>query len=58
MADNGIGFPENINLHGAGTLGLQLVATLAGEIEGHVELDRSHGTSFKITFASSQRKGD
>jgi two-component sensor histidine kinase len=32
------------------SLGLQLVSSLVEQIEGNIELDRSHGTEFTITF--------
>jgi PAS domain S-box-containing protein len=50
IADNGIGLPENFYLEKTKSLGLQLVRTLVNQIDGAIELDRSYGTSFTITF--------
>jgi len=33
-------------------LGLQLVNTLVAQLEGTIELDRSSGTTFEISFAA------
>ncbi|MDP2993004.1 MAG: ATP-binding protein, partial [Deltaproteobacteria bacterium] len=51
LSDNGVGFPKDLDFRNAETLGLQLVITLVKQIEGTIELDRSGGTEFKITFA-------
>jgi PAS domain S-box-containing protein len=50
VRDNGIGFPANLDFRNTETLGLQLVSALATKLRGQVELDRSHGTAFVITF--------
>ena len=51
IADNGIGFPENIDFQQTKSLGLQLVCTLTEQLEGVIKLNRTEGTSFAITFA-------
>jgi two-component sensor histidine kinase len=51
VSDNGIGFPKDLDFRNTGTLGLQLVITLVEQLKGTIELDRSEGTEFKITFA-------
>ncbi|MBW2545476.1 MAG: histidine kinase, partial [Deltaproteobacteria bacterium] len=50
VTDDGIGFPEEIDYRNPETFGLQLVEMLTEQLRGTVELDRSKGTSFKITF--------
>jgi two-component sensor histidine kinase/FixJ family two-component response regulator len=50
VSDNGVGLPEALDLRSTDSLGLQLVAVLAGQLDGEIELNRNHGTSFKITF--------
>ena len=50
VADNGIGFPENINFENTKTLGLQLVNTLVKQLSGSIDICSSSGTSFKIIF--------
>lgn len=54
ISDNGIGIPEDIDFRKTKTLGLQLVANLVGQLKGTIELDRSSGTEFKITFNEIQ----
>lgn len=51
VRDSGIGIPEDIDFRGSKTLGLHLVAMLAeNQLQGKIELDRSGGTKFQITF--------
>jgi PAS domain S-box-containing protein len=52
VSDNGVGLPEDIDFKNTKTLGLQLVNTLVKQLEGKIELDRSQGTCFIITFKS------
>lgn len=50
VADDGIGFPEDIDFKNTKTLGLQLVNTLVNQLSGSINIDRDKGTSFKIVF--------
>jgi PAS domain S-box-containing protein len=50
VADNGIGLPENINYRETESLGLQLVMTLAEQINGTIELDNKNGAKYTIEF--------
>jgi len=43
----------DVDFRTTGSLGLKLVATLVDQLEGSIELDRSEGTTFKITFVES-----
>lgn len=49
--DDGVGFPQDVDYRKTKSLGLQLVNTLVTQLEGTIELDRSGGTVFKITFS-------
>src|SRR5664280_2636233 len=49
--DDGIGFPENINLENTDSLGLQLINSLTNQINGKIQLKRDNGTSFKIAVS-------
>jgi len=51
VSDNGVGFPEDLDFPKTETLGLRLVNMLTRQLKGTIELDRSGGTAFKITFA-------
>ncbi len=53
VSDNGVGFPENLDFRKTKSLGLQLVNTLTEQLDGDIELDRSCGTAFRITFQAS-----
>ena len=50
VEDNGIGFPKDLDFRKTESLGMQLVIMLVEQLEGTVELDKSKGTSFTITF--------
>jgi PAS domain S-box-containing protein len=54
IKDNGVGLPEDMELKNPRKLGLQLVNTLVEQLEGTIEVDRSHGTEFKIKFKELQ----
>jgi PAS domain S-box-containing protein len=56
VSDTGIGFPEDIDFRATETLGMQLVATLVGQLEGTIELNRGEGTTFTITFRHPESK--
>jgi two-component sensor histidine kinase len=50
VKDNGVGIPQKIDYRKTKTLGMQLVIDLVDQLEGTVELDRSKGTEFTISF--------
>jgi two-component sensor histidine kinase len=50
VSDNGKGLPDGLDIITTPTLGLQLVNSLVGQLEGELEIDLTKGTSFIITF--------
>ncbi len=50
VKDNGIGFPKDLDFHNTNSMGMQMVTSLTDQIDGEIELNRSVGTEFKITF--------
>lgn len=50
VADNGVGFPEDLDYKNSSSLGLQLVTSLTEQINGKISLLNKNGTEFKITF--------
>ncbi len=52
--DDGIGFPEGIDFRNTASLGLQLVNSLARQLNGTAELYRENGTRFEIIFTGSR----
>jgi len=50
VSDNGCGFPPGIDFLQTESLGLQLVRVLTEQLGGSIELDRTAGTKFLITF--------
>jgi PAS domain S-box-containing protein len=53
VADNGIGLPADLDWEKSETLGLRLIKMLSQQINGAIELDRTHGTTFCLRFAHS-----
>jgi PAS domain S-box-containing protein len=50
IGDNGRSLPVDMDYRDTGTLGLQIVNALVGQLKGGMELDRSGGTNFRISF--------
>jgi PAS domain S-box-containing protein len=50
VRDNGVGFPDDVDMNNTETLGLQLVNDLVKQIEGAYEMRQENGTIFKIAF--------
>ena len=56
VKDNGIGFPSDLDFHKTETLGLRLVGSLASQLQGTLEMERSDGTLFKLKFSELKYK--
>jgi len=50
VADDGVGFPADLDFRTTDSLGMQLVVTLVNQLEGTIELNRENGTAFVISF--------
>jgi len=50
VADNGKGFPENLDFQNTDSLGLQLVNTLAEQLHAEIQMTRKGGTKLQISF--------
>ena len=55
VADDGVGLPSAIDLSAPRTMGLELVTTLAEQLDGTIELTRDGGTRFRIRFPDTKR---
>jgi PAS domain S-box-containing protein len=51
IADDGVGLPEDVNWQNTQTLGLQLISILTQQLGGTIQVDRTSGTAYHITFA-------
>lgn len=51
VADNGVGFPEDMDFRNTTSLGLQLVNTLVAQLDGTIQLGNGQGTKFRITYS-------
>jgi len=50
IGDNGVGLPDKFEEIQSDTLGLQLVSTLAEQLDAKLEVNNSKGTKFQIMF--------
>lgn len=50
VGDDGVGLPEKIDLNKPKTLGLQLINSLADQLDAAVEVAQDGGTTFKFEF--------
>jgi len=50
VSDDGIGLPPDLDFRNTETLGLQLVTMLVKQIRGTIDLEKEHGTTFRISF--------
>jgi two-component sensor histidine kinase len=53
VTDDGIGLPTSFDMETSNSLGMQLVSTLVEQLEGHLEITRSGGTAFSVTFSAA-----
>ena len=51
VADNGVGLPAGLDWEKSESLGLRLVKMLSQQLNGSIDLDRTHGTAFHLRFA-------
>ncbi|MFC1769651.1 ATP-binding protein, partial [Nitrospirota bacterium] len=54
ISDNGVGIPEDLDIKNSRSLGLLIVNSLVGQLEGEMSIDRTKGTTFTITFNESE----
>jgi PAS domain S-box-containing protein len=56
VKDNGIGIPDEIDFKRSHTQGMQLIMTLAKQLEGEIEIDKEDGTKVTIVFPAGAYK--
>ncbi len=56
IADNGVGFPTNLDFHNTSSLGLQLVNTLVNQLHGIIEMSCNGKTEFRISLTLPQKE--
>lgn len=55
VSDSGIGLPKDLDYKNSRTLGLRLVVSLVKQIRGNIELLKTAGTVFRITFSQPKK---
>lgn len=51
VRDDGVGFPEDLDINDTESLGLEIVIAQVDRLDGTIDLVRSPGTTFTITFS-------
>jgi PAS domain S-box-containing protein len=51
VQDNGVGIPENLDINNLKSLGLKIAYDLTLQLRGTLELARTNGTRFQLTFS-------
>ena len=54
VEDDGVGFPDDVDMENTDSLGLQLINSLTDQIDGEIILNRTRGTSFTINFSETE----
>ena len=54
VEDDGVGFPDDVDMDNTDSLGLQLINSLTDQIDGDIILNRTNGTSFTIKFSETE----
>ncbi len=50
VADDGVGLPAGFDLRKSGGFGMEIVNLLVDQLDARLEVERTKGTSFKLTF--------
>ena len=59
LSDTGVGIPQDLNWRNTESLGLQIVRSLVeDQLQGTIDLDRTQGTKWTITFPVSMTNGE
>lgn len=56
VADNGIGFPKDIDFRSTQSLGLQLVKVLTKQMSGSFDMEVAGGTTFIVAFPGKKQE--
>ena len=51
VSDNGAGLSEDLDMDKTNSMGFLLIKSMLKQLDGKLEIDRSSGTSFRITFS-------
>jgi PAS domain S-box-containing protein len=56
VGDDGVGLPLGLDIRAADSMGMQIVGMLTDQLEGLLEIDRTAGTEFRLTFRELKYK--
>jgi two-component sensor histidine kinase/tRNA A-37 threonylcarbamoyl transferase component Bud32 len=57
VSDNGVGFPKDLDIRSANSLGMTIVRNLTAQLRGDLRLDRRKGAAITLTFPKSSPGG-
>lgn len=50
LADDGIGFPAGFDMHESNSLGMELIHSLASQLEGELSISKEKGVRYELVF--------
>ncbi len=50
VSDNGVGLPEDLDIHNTKSMGMQLISALAVQLHAKMNVNKTDGTAFELTF--------
>jgi two-component sensor histidine kinase len=56
VADDGVGFPDEVDFRNTQSLGMEIVCVLTAQLAGEIELIRDSGTCFRISFPCEEHE--
>ncbi|MCX6561362.1 MAG: PAS domain S-box protein [Candidatus Aminicenantes bacterium] len=56
VGDDGVGLPQGLDVMASDSMGMQIVGMLTDQLEGQLEIDRTAGTEFRLTFKELKYK--
>jgi two-component sensor histidine kinase len=56
IGDNGVGIASHVDIENSETLGMQLVNSLIGQLDGTMKIERECGTRFTLEFGYERRE--
>ncbi len=57
IADNGVGLPDDFDIHQPATLGMRIIQTLCEQLNASIEYQRDNGSKFILQFEMADVKG-
>lgn len=57
VQDDGVGMPENMDIHNTDSLGMRIISILSQQLNASIDFTSDQGTEFSIIFEKTEKKG-